>query len=154
MMTKEVLIHMKGMQTLEHMEENEEPMEMITVGEYYFRNNTHYLLYDEMMDGFTEPVHNMLKIRPGLMEVKKKGTVNVHMIFERDKKNLAYYKTPFGTIEMDVAATKVTLEEAENWMEIQADYALGMNGSPVADCAMQIRITPRGEKNGTTFFEG
>lgn len=152
MMTKEVLIHMKGVQTLEEMEENEEPVELITVGEYYFRNNTHYLLYDEVMDGFTEPTHNVVKIRSGLMEVKKKGLINVQMIFEKDKKNIAFYKTPFGTVEMEVAATRVAMEEAEDWMEIRADYALGMNGNSVADCVMQIRVTPRGNKKDTVFF--
>ena len=69
-MTKEVLIHMKGLQSIKDMQEQgEEPLELITAGEYYFRNKTHYLLYDEVMDGFTEPTHNMTKIRPGLMEV-------------------------------------------------------------------------------------
>ena len=53
-MTKEVLIHMKGLQSIKDMQEQgEEPLELITAGEYYFRNKTHYLLYDEVMDGFT-----------------------------------------------------------------------------------------------------
>ncbi|MDO4445554.1 MAG: DUF1934 domain-containing protein [Bacillota bacterium] len=153
MMTKEVLIHMKGLQTLGGLEESEEPVEMMTVGEYYFRNGAHYLLYEENMEGFQEPTHNMIKIRPGLMEVKKKGLINVHMIFERDKKNLAFYKTPFGTMEMDVSATRVIMEEADSWMKIRADYALGMNGSPMADCTMEIRVTPKGEKSENKFFE-
>ena len=98
-MTKEVLIHMKGLQNMPDMQGQEnEPLELITAGEYYFRNNTHYFLYDEMMEGFTEPTHNMIKIRPGLMEVRKRGVVNVHMIFEKDKKNVAFYKTPLGTL--------------------------------------------------------
>lgn len=61
MMTKEVLIHMKGLQTLGGLEESEEPVEMMTVGEYYFRNGAHYLLYEENMEGFQEPTHNMIR---------------------------------------------------------------------------------------------
>lgn len=153
-MTKEVLIHMKGLQSMEGMQvPDEEPLELITTGEYYYRNQTHYLLYDEMMEGFTEPTHNMVKIRPGLMEVRKKGVVNVHMIFEKDKKNIAFYKTPLGTLEMEIAATRVMMAESARWMEIEADYALGMNGSPVADCVMKIRVTPKGDKEAADFFK-
>lgn len=144
---------MKGIQTLEEEMGQEDALELITVGEYYFRNNTHFLLYDEMMEGFTEPTHNMVKIRPGKMEVRKKGLVNVQMIFERDKKNLAFYQTPYGIIEMEIAATKVALEETEECMDIRAEYALGMNGNPVADCVMQLRVTPKGDKKSTVFFE-
>lgn len=156
-MTKEVLIHMKGLQNMPDMQGQEnEPLELITAGEYYFRNNTHYFLYDEMMEGFTEPTHNMIKIRPGLMEVRKRGVVNVHMIFEKDKKNVAFYKTPLGTLEMDITATRVMMAETEQWLDIQAEYALGVNGNAVADCVMQIRVTPKGNKEALqagSFFK-
>ena len=145
-MTKEVLIHIRGLHTPDGGSE-EEPLELITTGEYYFRNNTHYLLYDEMMEGFTEPSHNMIKIRPGLMEVRKKGVVNVQMIFEKDKKNLAIYKTPFGRLEMEIAATRIIMGESSSSFEIHAEYALGMNGSPVTDCVMDIRAVPKGDKS-------
>lgn len=156
-MTKEVLIHMKGLQNMPDMQGQEnEPLELITAGEYYFRNNTHYFLYDEMMEGFTEPTHNMIKIRPGLMEVRKRGVVNVHMIFEKDKKNVAFYKTPLGTLEMDITAPRVMMAETEQWLDIQAEYALGVNGNAVADCVMQIRVTPKGNKEALqagSFFK-
>lgn len=156
-MTKEVLIHMKGLQNMPDMQGQEnEPLELITAGEYYFRNNTHYFLYDEMMEGFTEPTHNMIKIRLGLMEVRKRGVVNVHMIFEKDKKNVAFYKTPLGTLEMDITATRVMMAETEQWLDIQAEYALGVNGNAVADCVMQIRVTPKGNKEALqagSFFK-
>ena len=148
---------MKGLQNMPDMQGQEnEPLELITAGEYYFRNNTHYFLYDEMMEGFTEPTHNMIKIRPGLMEVRKRGVVNVHMIFEKDKKNVAFYKTPLGTLEMDITATRVMMAETEQWLDIQAEYALGVNGNAVADCLMQIRVTPKGNKEALqagSFFK-
>ena len=84
-MTKEVLIHLKGMQTTDDPHGSDEPLELITVGEYYYRNNTHYLLYDEQMEGLDEPIHNLVKIRPGHMEVRKKGPVQTNMVFEDRK---------------------------------------------------------------------
>ena len=95
-MTKEVLIHLKGMQTTDETHGPDEPLELITTGEYYYRNDTHYLLYDEQMEGLDEPVHNMVKIRPGHMEVRKKGPVQTNMVFEEEKQNLTCYQTPYG----------------------------------------------------------
>ena len=142
-MTKEVLIHIRGVQNMGGITEPYEPIELITPGEYYFRNNTHYLLYEERMEGFTEPVHNMVKVRPGMMEVRKKGLVNVHMVFEQCKKNMTYYTTPYGTLQMGISATNLELTESEENLQIKADYALDMNEEHVADCYLAIQVQPR-----------
>lgn len=151
-MTKEVLIHLKGMQTTDETHGPDEPLELITTGEYYYRNDTHYLLYDEQMEGLYEPVHNMVKIRPGHMEVRKKGPVQTNMVFEEEKQNLTCYQTPYGPIQMEITTTGVNFGEEEELLEVKTEYVLGMNGQKVADCRMHIRVTPKGSK-GTTFFE-
>lgn len=149
-MTKEVLIHIISRQSLRdtqgHMLEQQEPVELITTGEYYYRNNTHYLLYEESTEGYRETTHNMLKLCPGRMEVRKRGVINVQMIFEPDKKTVAYYRTPYGIMELEIAAWGVDITETQKEMKIRANYSLGMSQSPAADCRMEIRVTPKGEK--------
>lgn len=147
-MTKEVLIHVSGLHTPHSGEEQEEaPLELFAPGEYYYRNKTHYLLYEEIQEGFTEPVRNMIKIRPGFLEVKRRGPVNVQLIFEKDKVNVAYYRTPFGVLEMETAATRIWMKESGECLEIHAEYALGVNGEPVSNCVMNIRAVSRKEGN-------
>ena len=75
-------------------------MEVFSMGEYYFRNGTHYIKYDEMMEGFTEKTQNLIKIRDHSMELRKKGLTNVHMVFEEQKKNISYYQTPLSLIHI------------------------------------------------------
>ena len=103
-MDKEVLIHVRGLQTMDA-DGEQEPLEIVVPGQYYFRNGSHYLRYEEIMEDFAEPTVNYIKISPKGMEVRKKGVVNVHMVFEQGKKNMTYYTTPYGTIEMGIAAT-------------------------------------------------
>ena len=150
-MTKDVLVTICGLQN--GPETDGEPIEMTVAGEYFYKNNKHYILYDEVMEGETQVTKNRIKISEGQMELTKHGVVNVNMIFEKDKKNIAFYQTPMGTIEMDIAATRVMMAESEKAIEVQAEYALGMNGSAVADCVMNIRVTPQGDKENTTFFK-
>ena len=137
-MDKIVLIHIRGLQMMEPTDE-QEPIELVVPGQYYFKNGSHYLRYEELMDETSaEPTVNYIKISSKAVEVRKKGLVNVHMVFERGKKNMTYYSTPYGTVEMGIAATGVMIEESENGIDMKVDYALEMNEEYVADCYLTV----------------
>lgn len=119
--------------------DEQEPIELVVPGQYYFKNGSHYLRYEELLDETsTEPTVNYIKISSKAVEVRKKGLVNVHMVFERGKKNMTYYSTPYGTVEMGIAATGVMIEESENGIDMKVDYALEMNEEYVADCYLTV----------------
>ena len=103
-MKKDVLIHVRGLQMMDP-EEEQEPIEIVVPGQYYYRNGSHYLRYEEMMDDTAEPTVNYIKMSAKGVEVRKQGQVNVHMVFEQGKKNMTFYSTPFGTLQMGIAAT-------------------------------------------------
>ena len=84
-MEKEVLIHVKGLHMLDT-QDGEEPIEIVVPGEYYFRNGSHYLRYEELLEDQGDPTINYIKISPRGMEVRKKGVVNTHMVFEQGKR--------------------------------------------------------------------
>lgn len=147
-MDKEVLIHVSGLQTMDA-EGDQEPIEIVVPGEYYFRNGSHYLRYEEILEDFAEPTINYIKISPKGMEVRKKGVVDVHMVFEQGKKNMTYYTTPYGTIEMGIAATNLNLEENDSGLNMKVDYALDMNQEHVADCYLAIKAQPKNCKDFT-----
>ena len=105
--------------------------------------------YEEILEDFSEPTINYIKISPKGIEVRKKGIVNVHMVFEQGKKNMTYYTTPYGTIEMGIAATNMNLKEDESGLNMRVDYALDMNQEHVADCCLAIQAQPKNCKNFT-----
>ena len=47
-MTRDVLIRLSGLQATEG---DEGVVEVITAGDYFWKNNKHYLIYDEVMEG-------------------------------------------------------------------------------------------------------
>ncbi len=147
-MDKEVLIHVRGLHMMDE-DGEQEPVEIVVPGEYYFRNGSHYLRYEEILEDFAEPTINYIKISPKGMEVRKKGIVNVHMVFEQGKKNMTYYTTPYGTIEMGIAATNMNLEENESGLNMKVDYALDMNQEHVADCCLAIQAQSKNSKDFT-----
>ena len=138
-MNKDVLIHIAGLQSMDD-EGAAQPIEMIVPGSYYFKNGSHYLRYEEVLDETGVPTVNYVKLSDSSMEVRKKGLVNVHMVFEKGKKNMACYTTPFGTIRMGIAATMTKVEEETDSLNARIEYSLEMNNEHVADCFLTYRV--------------
>jgi uncharacterized beta-barrel protein YwiB (DUF1934 family) len=146
-MTKEVLVAITGLQF--DMDSEESDITTITAGEYYKRNNSHYVLYDEVVEGTEGNTKNVVKFRDNMLELTKKGYINTHMIFEVDKKNLTNYSTPFGDILIGIDAKKVTLKEEENKITVNVDYTLEANYEFLAECKLTMEIA---EKEHATLF--
>ncbi|MBQ9064653.1 MAG: DUF1934 domain-containing protein [Blautia sp.] len=138
-MNKDVLINVTGLQMTDS-DGNSQPIEMIVPGNYYFKNGSHYLRYEEILDESGEPTVNYVKLSPTSMEVRKKGLVNVHMVFEKGKKNMASYTTPFGTIRMGIAATGLSVAEEPDQLCASIKYSLDMNDEYVADCSLTYNV--------------
>ncbi len=141
-MTKEVIITICGLQN--GPETDGEPIEMITTGEYFYKNEKHYILYEEVMEGETKTTKNRIKIAPGSVELTKNGVVNVHMLFEEKQKNITHYYTPYGCLDMGIDTKKVQIEETEDEMKISVDYALEINQQFAADCDIKITVRSKG----------
>lgn len=143
-MTKEVLVTICGLQN--GPDADGEPIEMTTVGEYFYKNGKHYVLYEEVMEGESKPTKNRIKFAPGMLELTKNGVVNVHMLFEEHKKNMTHYYTPYGSLVMGIDTKKVLIGEEENEIKIAVDYALDLNQEFAADCDIKITIKSKGIK--------
>ena len=137
-MNKDVLIHVRGLQMMDT-DDAQEPIEIVVPGQYYFRNGSHYLRYEEMLDDTAETTVNYIKMSPNGVEVRKQGQVNVHMVFEEGKKNKTFYNTPYGTLQMGISATGLELKESEDGIQMKVDYALDMNEEHVADCYLTVQ---------------
>lgn len=140
-MTKDVLISVKGLQFGE--EEHEDELESITSGTYYYKNGSHYVIYEEASEGFEEISRNMLKFKEHEMSLTKKGLVNVQMAFEEKRKNMSNYNTPYGDIMIGIDTRGVEINESEEEIALQVDYALEVNYQHFADCKIDIRIRPK-----------
>jgi len=145
-MTEQVLVSIKGLQFIDA-DENVEPIELITVGNYYHRNGHTFIKFEESFEGVEGSAQNMIKITPNVLEVWKKGVVDVHMVFEKEKKNISYYTTPFGTMQMGIAATSLEVREDPDHINVLVDYALEINEEYMADCTLAVNIKSKEAKD-------
>lgn len=137
-MTKEVMISIRGIQFEEGLDG--EKIESIQKGEYYNRNDMHYILFEEIVEGMDDPVKSMIKFKEGEMHLNKKGPINVTMDFLEDKKTLTDYRTPFGSLVIGLEAKKVNFEEEEKRILLDVDYTLEVNYEPLANCKIRVDI--------------
>lgn len=137
-MTKDVLVTIQGLQFAA--EEGSENLETTTRADYYKKNNMHYLMYEEIMEGFSEKVKSMVKFDDKAMSLTKKGLVNTHLVFEENKKNITNYQTPYGDIFVGIDTKQVQMREEEDRIQVKIDYELEINYEHLADCVITMDI--------------
>ena len=144
-MTEEVLVSVKGMQM---MTDDQDEVESVTHGKYLKKGNKHYITYEEVVEGMDGKIQNLIKLDEHGMEVTKKGLTNVHMIFEKDKKNMTCYSTPFGNLMVGISATNIDVNTTEENIDIEVRYILDLNYEHMADCTINLNIK---SKNNQEF---
>ena len=143
-MKREVLIKVKGIQSMEGRDDAEEPVELVIPGIYERDEEVSRLFYEERMDELDEtPTMNVVEFTGQSLTVHKTGLVNVDMVFEPGKMNIAFYETPYGILDMGISTVGLYVKNEEDLIEIRADYSLSMNGEFVADCMIGITAEPR-----------
>ncbi|HIZ75853.1 MAG TPA: DUF1934 domain-containing protein [Candidatus Mediterraneibacter stercoravium] len=146
-MTKDVLVSISGMHmgiTEPQPDEGDEPIEVVTPASYYCRNGKHYIIYDEVMEGMAGTIRNKIKITgDASVEIMKSGVSGTHMVFEKNKKNLTYYKTPYGQMLIGINTKNMKVSVSEDNIDVLVDYELDVNHEPLADCKIRMNITSK-----------
>lgn len=138
-MTREVLIRISGLQMMAS-EDEADDVEMITTGDYFRKNGKHYIIYDEVMDGFEGNIRNTVKISPDSMDIRKQGIANAHMVFEQDKKNMTRYATPMGDMMVEVSTNRIQVDEQEDSLKVLVEYSLGINYEHISECNITMDV--------------
>ena len=139
-MTKDVLVTISGLQFMPDTDEKAEPVEVTCAGTYYKKNGKHYVMYEEIIEGFPGVTKNTLKLQPDSLDILKRGVSNVHMVFEKNKKNVSYYYTPFGSILIGIDAKQVEVAETEENIDVKVNYDLEINYEFLANCNITMNI--------------
>ena len=146
-MTKDVLVSISGLQmAVNEMESNDdEPIEVISAGTYYFKDGKHYIFFEEVVEGISGVTKTQIRLTgKETLEVMKKGVSNMHMVFEKGKTNRCFYRTPLGELNLGICTGKIVVDDTEDNINIRAEYVLDVNYEPLADCTIKINIKSRG----------
>ena len=150
-MTRDVMISICGLQFLE--DGMDDDIETVQQGQYFFRSGSHFLLYDEYLEDFREPVKSVIRIRGRELTLTRRGPMNVQMNFAQGKKTLTRYQTPYGVMTIGLDTDRVECQVSESGLSIEVDYALEANYQYVADWRIQIEVREKGGERFDFFDE-
>ena len=152
-MTKDVLVSISGHHIdimaepedqVKALESGQDAIEVVTPASYYCRGGKHYILYDEVMEGMPGTIKNRIKITgTDSVEIVKSGLSSSHMIFEKNRENLTYYRTPYGQMLVGVNTRNMEVSVEDDRINVQVDYELDVNHEPLADCKIRLDIVSK-----------
>ena len=138
-MNREVELRLSGLHT-----SGEDPeqasVEAAQPAQYFKRNDSHYLLYEETVEGIDGSCKSRMKFRDHLLELTRQGAVEMHMIFEENKRHVLPYDTPYGQILLGIDTRRVTVEEQEKEIRVTVEYTLDHEGEPLSESCMKIHV--------------
>lgn len=135
-MTKDVLIQISGMQ----FDIEDDEIEQKVAGTYFYKNDKHYVLFDEIMEENGEVVKNIVKFHEGEFEITKKGVRHTSLLFKENEVTSSVYYTPVGSMEVEMKTKLVAINEAYDEIKIKIQYALYMNHSFVSNCEVNFKV--------------
>ncbi len=141
-MEKDVWVSVAGLQFGDNPEGDK--IEILTPGSYYKKNDLHYLTYDEVVEGSDEITKNIVKFDGDMLTISKRGFTNVEMIFEKNKRNMTNYVTPYGSLLVGIDTDRIDIVERDDSINIDIDYALDVNYEHLANCKIKMEITAGG----------
>ena len=119
-----------------------ESIETIHRGTYYNKSGKHYVLFEEYEEVVKDPIRNMIKINGDkVFEIKKSGRRNSHLVFENGKIHMSNYETGFGDFMVGVHTRNLFVTEKEKEILAEIFYSLEMNGEPLSECEIKVKIT-------------
>lgn len=121
-------------------EDGEEAVTKLYVtARYWQRCGSHYFLYEETLEESGAVIQNTLKLKDGVLELVKRGTVNSRMVFETGKTYLTDYDTPYGRLKIDLHTKALDAVLSEEFpTKINAVYSLSSAGQLFAECVLTI----------------
>ena len=137
-MTKDVLLSITGLYTEDN--ENEDCIETLSPAEFYIKEGTYYIFYEEIIDGMAGITKSRIKYCDKCFELTRKGEVTVHLLFEEGKTTLNTYQMPYGTLVVGLDTKCIEKKESEDEIKIHIDYAMEINYQQVSDNSIDIVI--------------
>ena len=126
---------------------DEDPVEFITEGKLSTRGSTTFISYEESPLSGMPGCRTSLTITPKKVKMKRKGgnlDDETVMEFEKGKRFLGVYETPFGPLGMEILTDSIEKElEEDGRGRLSINYSVSLKGVSDARKTLDIELTPK-----------
>lgn len=140
-MTKDIILTISGIHSVDG--ETDDPIEVMTPGQYFLKNGKHYVLFDEVMEGVEGTIKSTLKFSEKQVELHRKGAASTRMVFQKDREHLVIYQTPMGPLSISLYTDDIQMDVEENEMNLEIRYSLKAEDQMISESTMRLSICPK-----------
>lgn len=119
----------------------EEPIEVIYIGELDKKGKKSRVVYDESILTGMEGVTTEIFIEDEQVEIIRKGNIKSRMLFKENYKDVFLYQMEVGTMTMSLHTDKLDVIQTREGFEISMKYSLLISGDQKDQNEMRINIS-------------
>lgn len=138
---KDVIISIRGTQrSYRPGEEGEKPesVELVTDGRYEYGMDASWFTYLESEITGMEGTVTTFRVEPGLVTLTREGSVNSQLLFQKGRKHVFLYDTPFGAMTMGVDTQQLRTETGEHGGRLDIVYSVDVDNVPLGRNTFRI----------------
>ena len=149
---KDVVISIRGTQrSFQPGEEAQGPesVELVTDGHYEYGRDASWFTYQESEITGMEGTVTTFRVEDGLVTLTREGAVNSQMLFQKGRKHVFLYDTPFGAMTMGVDTQQLRTETDEHGGQLDIVYSVDVDNVLLGKNTFRIDWKEVGEKGGS-----
>ena len=149
---KDVVISIRGTQhSFQPGEEAQGPesVELVTDGRYEYGRDASWFTYQESEITGMEGTVTTFRVEDGLVTLTREGSVNSQMLFQKGRKHVFLYDTPFGAMTMGVDTQQLRTETDEHGGQLDIVYSVDVDNVLLGKNTFRIDWKEIGEKGGS-----
>ncbi len=117
-----------------------EKISHVTEGQYYFRNNKHYIKYNDDSVDKENVLRTTIKTDGQSLNIFRRGALDTDMTFVMGKTTHTMYRTPYSAMELEICTKDLSICMNEACGEVDLLYDMAVNGSVVGEYKLHLEI--------------
>ena len=110
----------------------ENSVELVTEGEYEYGEALSTLRYEESALTGMEGTVTTFAIEPGVVTMSREGSFTSQMLFQKDRKHLFLYSTPYGSQSLGIRTRRLQLDLGAETGRMEIHYDLDVDNHPLS----------------------
>ena len=140
-MTKDIILTISALHDTDG--DGDSPIETMTPGQYFMKNEKHYVVYDEILDGLEGTLKSTIKFTDSQVELIRNGPASTRMVFQPGREHMVIYQTPMGPISISVYTEDMKVDVEEDHISLKIDYSIKTEDVVVSESTVNIQICPK-----------
>ena len=120
-----------------------EIIELVTEGEFSYRDGGWDLRYEESDLTGLQGVTTTFRIEPEKITLSRTGRLNSQMVFQEGVSHDSLYQVEFGALMITVCATKVTYDLTEQGGTVDLVYKIELEQASAGQIDYHLEIRPK-----------